>query len=123
MPPTDESSYVYCPECGTKASADWSFCRNCNASLDDAESVDETLIVRKDGEDVDLSEFIGEATGCTKCGHTDATVDDIAVTGNDMSRALDIESRRFKAVTCTGCGYTEQYKGRRPREALALFLR
>ena len=60
---------------------------------------------------------------CEKCGHAEATVDDIAVTGNDMSRALDVESRRFKAVTCDRCGYTEQYKRRRPKEALALFLR
>jgi len=123
MVPSDDAPYVYCPECGSKASADWSFCRSCNASLADAESVDDDLVVRDDGEDVDLSEFLGEATGCAKCGHTDATVDDIAVTSNDMARALDVESRRFKSVSCTRCGYTEQYKGRRPNEALALFLR
>ncbi|MDY6817571.1 MAG: zinc ribbon domain-containing protein [Halobacteriales archaeon] len=123
MAPTDERSYVHCPECGTKASADWSFCRKCNASLSEAESADEDLIVRNDGEDVDLSEFVDEPAGCTKCGYMDATVDDIAITGNDMSRVLDVESRRFKTVSCTRCGYTEHYKGRRPNEALALFLR
>jgi predicted nucleic-acid-binding Zn-ribbon protein len=117
------STYVYCAECGAKASPDWSFCRSCNASLSDAEPADETLTIREDGEDIDLSEFVGEETGCEKCGHAEATVDDIAVTGNDMSRALDVESRRFKAVTCDRCGYTEQYKRRRPKEALALFLR
>ncbi|MBB6647880.1 hypothetical protein H5V44_16585 [Halobellus sp. MBLA0160] len=81
------------------------------------------MIVREDGEDVDLSEFVGEETGCAKCGHTEATVDDVAVTGNDPSRALDVESRRFKTVTCDRCGYAEQYKRRRPEEARALFLR
>ena len=40
-----------------------------------------------------------------------------------MMRALDVESRRFKAVSCTRCGYTEQYKRRQPEEALTLFLR
>ncbi|MEF8782398.1 MAG: zinc ribbon domain-containing protein [Haloarculaceae archaeon] len=123
MAPADGSSYVYCPECGSKASAAWSFCRKCNASLRDAQSADEKLIVRNDGEDVDISEFVDEATGCAKCRHMDAEVDDIAVTSNDMMRALDVESRRFKAVSCTRCGYTEHYKGRRPKEALALFLR
>lgn len=123
MDPTDENTYVFCPECGAKASADWSFCRSCNASLGDAESADDELIVRNDGEDVDLSEFVDEPTGCAKCGRLDATVDDIATTSNDISRALDIESRRFKAVSCTRCGYTEYYKGRRPKQALALFRR
>ena len=107
---------------GSKASSDWSFCRNCNASLADAEPVGD-LVVRDDGEDVELSAFVDEVTGCAKCGHTDATVDDIATTSNDMARALDVENRRFKSVSCTRCGYTEQYKGRKPNEALALFLR
>jgi len=44
-----EPSYVHCPECGTKASADWSFCRSCEASLDGAEPAEE--------KDLDL--FIG----------------------------------------------------------------
>jgi predicted nucleic-acid-binding Zn-ribbon protein len=135
MVPTDEgdtpddasgsnrSSYVYCPDCGRKASADWSFCRSCNASLDDAESPDDKVIVRNDGEDVDLTEVVGEQTGCAKCGRMDAAVDDVAITGNDMSRALDVESRRFKAVSCPRCGYTEFYRGRRPNEARELFLR
>ena len=122
MAPANGAPYVHCPECGSKASADWSFCRNCNASLEGAEPVGD-LVVRDDGEDVDLSEFVDEITGCAKCGHTDATVDDIATTSNDMARALDVENRRFKAVSCTRCGYTEQYKGRKPKEALALFLR
>jgi len=122
MAPPDGNTYVHCPECGSKASADWSFCRSCNASLADAEPVGD-LVVRDDGEDVDLSAFLGEVTGCAKCGHTEATVDDIAVTSNDTARALDVESRRFRSVTCARCGYTEQYKGRRPKAALALFLR
>ncbi|MFB6205727.1 MAG: zinc ribbon domain-containing protein [Haloglomus sp.] len=103
-----------------ETSDNWSFCRSCNTSLGDAESADQKLIVRNDGEDVDRSEFVDEATGRAKCGHTDAAVDDIATTGNDMSRALEIESRRFKAVSCTRCGFTELYRGQRPNEARAV---
>lgn len=115
-------TYVYCPECGAKASADWSFCRRCEASLDGAEPADRKLTVGDDGEEVDLSEFVDQETGCPKCGHTDAEVDDIATTGDGMSRLFDVQNRRYKAVSCTRYGYTEFYKGRRPNEVIDLFI-
>ncbi|MDG5778565.1 zinc ribbon domain-containing protein [Haloarculaceae archaeon H-GB1-1] len=120
---TDSSpSHVYCPDCGTKAPTDWSFCRQCEASLRDADPADEKLIVRNDGEDVDLSAYVDEEAGCPKCGHTDAEVDDVATTGDGVSRLFDVQNRRFKAVSCTRCGYTEFYKGRRPGVVLDLFI-
>jgi len=119
---SERPDYVYCPECGTKASADWSFCRRCEASLADADPADEKLVVRNDGEDVDLSEFVDGETGCPKCGHTEAEVDDIATTGNGVSRLIDLQNRRFRAVSCTRCGYTELYKGRSPNEVIDLFV-
>lgn len=119
---SERPSYVYCPECGTKASADWAFCRSCEGSLDDADPTDEKLIVRNDGKDVDLSEFVDGETGCPKCGHTEAELDDIATTGDGISRLLDVQNRRYRAVSCTRCGYTEFYKGRRPNEVIDLFI-
>jgi predicted nucleic-acid-binding Zn-ribbon protein len=115
--------YVYCAECGAKASPDWSFCRSCEASLEDAETADGKVIVRNDGEDVDLTEFVGEETGCRKCGHEDVTVEDVAATGDGAARLLDVENRRFRAVACARCGYTEFYSGRSSREAVDLFVR
>jgi hypothetical protein len=115
-------SHVYCPECGAKASPDWSFCRRCEASLEGAEPADDRLIVRNDGEDVDLSGAIGGETGCPKCGHTEAEVDDIATTGNGLSRLFDVQNRRFRAVSCARCGYTEFYRGRSPDEIVDLFI-
>jgi len=117
-----QASYVYCPECDTRASADWSFCRNCRASLGDAEPADEKLVVRNDGEEVDLSEFVDEETGCPKCGHTEAEVDNIATTGDGVTRILDLQNRQYRAVTCTRCGFTELYKGRHLNEVLDLFI-
>jgi len=117
-----QASHVYCPECGTKASADWSFCRRCRASLGDAEPADETRVVGDDGAEVPLSELVDGETGCPKCGHTEADVDDIATTGDGLSRLFDIQNRRFRAVSCTRCGYTEFYKGRRPNEVIDLFI-
>jgi predicted nucleic-acid-binding Zn-ribbon protein len=119
---SERPTYVYCPECGAKASADWSFCRRCEASLDDAEPADRKLTVEDDGKEVALSEFVDQETGCPKCGHTDAEVDDIATTGDGMSRLFDVQNRRYKAVSCTRCGYTEFYKGRRPNEVIDLFI-
>lgn len=119
---SDRFSHVYCPECGAKASADWSFCRGCEASLDDADPADGRLVVRNDGEYVDLSEHVSGETGCPKCGHTEAEVDDIPTTGSGFSRLFDIQNRRFKTVSCTRCGYTEFYKGRRPDVVLDLFI-
>ena len=52
-------SYVYCPECDTRASADWAFCRSCQASLDDAVPADEKLVVRNDGEKLSTSQKFG----------------------------------------------------------------
>lgn len=119
---SDGPSSVYCPECGTEASADWTFCRNCEASLSDAEPAAGRLVVRNDGENVDLSDLVEEETGCPKCGHTEADLDDIATTGAGLTRLLDVQNRRYRAVSCTRCGYTEFYKGRRPNEALDLFI-
>ena len=119
----DRPGSVYCPECGTKASADWAFCRHCEASLADAAPAGGDLHVRTDGDDVDLSEHVGEVAGCEKCGHADVDVQDVAASSDGFARLLDVQSRRFRAVSCARCGYTEFYRGRRPNEAAALFVR
>jgi predicted nucleic-acid-binding Zn-ribbon protein len=81
------------------------------------------VIVRNDGEDVDLTELVGEETGCRKCGHGDVGVEDIATTGDGAARLFGADNRRFRAVSCARCGYTEFYNGRSSREAVDLFLR
>ncbi|WP_226012459.1 zinc ribbon domain-containing protein [Halomicrobium salinisoli] len=49
-------------------------------------------------------------SGCPKCGHDDAEVDNIAVTGGGFSKLFDVQNRGFRTVSCTNCGYTELYK-------------
>lgn len=120
VPADGGSNYVYCAECGLKASADWSYCRSCEASLADATPADERLIVRNDGEDVDLTEYV-DSDGCPKCGYTEAEVQAVAATDDGVGRVLGVENRRFKAASCTRCGYTEFYKGRKRSEVLKLF--
>ena len=49
-------------------------------------------------------------SGCPKCGHTDASVGNISTTGSGLSKMFDIQTNKFRTVTCTNCGYTELYK-------------
>jgi predicted nucleic-acid-binding Zn-ribbon protein len=63
-----------------------------------------------------------EAAGCPKCGHDETSVDDVATTGMGLTRLFDVQNRRFKAVTCTNCGYTEFYRGHDADVVVDLFL-
>ena len=95
---------VVCRDCEAKAVTSWSFCRNCEASLDDALPPSEADFV-----DDDLPAFDG-ADGCMKCGHESATIDSVATTGDGLSRLFDLQNRSFEVVVCDRCGYTEFYR-------------
>ncbi|WP_321290414.1 zinc ribbon domain-containing protein [uncultured Sunxiuqinia sp.] len=47
---------------------------------------------------------------CVKCGSKKASVDVIRTTGAGFIRFFNIQNRKFKAVSCERCGYTEFYK-------------
>ncbi|WP_423127939.1 zinc ribbon domain-containing protein [Gaoshiqia sp. Z1-71] len=47
---------------------------------------------------------------CPKCGSRKAELDQIRTTGSGFTRYFNIQNRRFTAVSCTKCGYTELYK-------------
>ena len=48
---------------------------------------------------------------CTKCSETsEHTVDYIRTTGSGISRFLNMQNKKFAAVSCSKCGYTEMYK-------------
>ena len=47
---------------------------------------------------------------CAKCGHSDYEVNDMSTTSGMMSRMVNPQHRRFSAVTCRRCSYTELYK-------------
>jgi len=48
---------------------------------------------------------------CPKCGNTQFETDEIRTTGGKFSKLFDIQNKKFVAVTCTRCKYTEFYKG------------
>jgi predicted nucleic-acid-binding Zn-ribbon protein len=47
---------------------------------------------------------------CSKCQHTEFETQEIRTTGK-YSRFFDIQNKKFNAVSCTNCGFTEIYKG------------
>ena len=50
---------------------------------------------------------------CPKCGGSRAETDKIRTTGAGFTRFFNIQNRKFIAVSCTNCGFTELYKGER----------
>lgn len=50
---------------------------------------------------------------CPKCGGRKAEIDEIRTTGSGFTKFFNIQNRRFTAVSCAQCGYTEIYKGGR----------
>lgn len=56
------------------------------------------------------SESTGDRSGCPKCGHTEVTTDSMSATGSGLTKMFDIQTKNFKLVTCSNCGYTEMYR-------------
>ena len=52
-----------------------------------------------------------QGLSCTKCGHSRFEVDEIRTTVK-ISRFLNIQHKKFTAIVCAGCGYTEFYRCR-----------
>ena len=48
---------------------------------------------------------------CPKCGNKSFETDEIRTTGGRFSKIFDVQNKKFTAVTCTQCKYTELYKG------------
>lgn len=54
--------------------------------------------------------MISKSYTCPKCGNKKADVDNIRTTGAGFTRYFNIQNRRFIAVSCSKCGYTEFYR-------------
>lgn len=50
---------------------------------------------------------------CAKCGNKKADIDNIRTTGSGFTRYFNIQNRKFVAISCSKCGYTEFYKAER----------
>ena len=47
---------------------------------------------------------------CPKCGNDSFETDQFQATGGTVAKVLDIQNKKFTAVSCKKCGYTELYK-------------
>lgn len=47
---------------------------------------------------------------CPKCGNAEYETDEIRTTGGTLSKLFDVQNKKFAAVFCTRCKYTEFYK-------------
>jgi predicted nucleic-acid-binding Zn-ribbon protein len=46
---------------------------------------------------------------CPKCGSRDKEQGEFRAAGGFASSFFDVSTRRFRYLSCTGCGYTEFY--------------
>lgn len=47
---------------------------------------------------------------CPKCNCTEYETDQIQTTGGNFSKVFNVQNKKFVAVNCKKCGYTEFYK-------------
>lgn len=47
---------------------------------------------------------------CPKCNYTEYETDQIQTTGGNFSKVFNVQNKKFVAVSCKKCGYTELYK-------------
>lgn len=50
-----------------------------------------------------------QQSGCIKCGGTDVSQKEVAMTGTGLSKLFDVQHNQFLVVSCTQCGYSELY--------------
>tara|TARA_B110000438_G_scaffold26544_1_gene25306 strand:+ start:281 stop:493 length:213 start_codon:yes stop_codon:yes gene_type:complete len=50
---------------------------------------------------------------CVKCNEVSYEESKITTTGAGLSKFLNIQANKFIAISCTGCGYTELFKGKK----------
>lgn len=47
---------------------------------------------------------------CTKCGNKEFTSSKISTTGSTLTKIFNVQNKKFIAVSCSKCGFTELYK-------------
>lgn len=47
---------------------------------------------------------------CPKCGNRQCETGEIRVTGSLLAKIFDVQNKKYTAVSCSRCTYTEFYK-------------
>ncbi len=53
---------------------------------------------------------MGREFKCDKCGNTNYDKTELRTTGGRLSKLFDVQNKKFVAVSCSNCGYTELYR-------------
>jgi predicted nucleic-acid-binding Zn-ribbon protein len=51
-----------------------------------------------------------ENWSCPKCSHDHYDIGEMRVSGGFWSRIFDVQNKKYSAITCQRCAYTEFYK-------------
>ena len=54
--------------------------------------------------------YAGASFSCAKCHNNQYTTEEIRTIGK-YSRFFDLQNKKFAAVSCTQCGFTEIFRG------------
>jgi predicted nucleic-acid-binding Zn-ribbon protein len=60
-------------------------------------------------EEMNIEERIASRFHCTKCGHDECHVKEVAMSGAGLSKIFDIDYNHYLFVSCLNCGYVEVY--------------
>ncbi|UUZ84494.1 zinc ribbon domain-containing protein [Paenibacillus sp. P26] len=58
---------------------------------------------------MNIESAIREKFKCAKCSGTACRTKEVAMTGTELSKLLDIQHNHFLFVSCEHCGYVEVY--------------
>lgn len=58
---------------------------------------------------MDLEASIRSRFKCAKCGHDQARIKEVAMTGTGLSKIFDIQHNHYLFVSCLNCGHTEVF--------------
>ena len=47
---------------------------------------------------------------CPKCGNPTYVTDQFQATGGNLAKFFDVQNKKFIAISCTRCGFTELYR-------------
>lgn len=107
---------IECPWCSSQVVLDNQVCPECKHEVL-PEHLD-TLITTQDSvqleyevdkNDLSIEDRIANQFKCSKCGHDECDINEVAMNGTGLSKIFDIEYHHFLYVSCMQCGIVEIY--------------
>ncbi|MFD3258209.1 zinc ribbon domain-containing protein [Paenibacillus lentus] len=117
---------IECPWCGNRIEIKNGRCPKCRKQLHEVIEDDFQFERSEDGlgeemefisddyhheklSDISIEQVIENKFKCSKCGGTECTIKEVAMTGAGLSKLLDVQYNHFLFVSCISCGFVEIY--------------